>query len=133
MARAITTTRRTYAVAAILVAVLLRVLLPALHTHGEDCHGAPASQSAPACSCGVVHAWGSGGEGGGDQSDAAPVGHHCLACELEEGTPCNGPTAADASEPASLGGAEIRPCLGEVFAVRQLQLPQPRAPPSDTV
>lgn len=110
-----------------LLAVLLRVLLPALHTH--DHADAGSAVTIVACSCGAVHA---PQEPAGEIADEAePACEHCHACELEEGTPWGAPPkqeTREAGDPAAGRAATNRPAsAGE----RQLRLPQPRAPPTD--
>ena len=132
MERTRTTTRLASALA--LIGIVLRVLLPALHSHGSGRgHHAPATESvavaATVCSCGVVHARSGGGERDGEQADAVPEVHHCLAWAIEEGTPVDRPPQPDVHAPdADPEGSPVR-SMRAVAAGSQVRLPEPRAPP----
>lgn len=129
-------TRRTtrLASALALVAVFLRVVLPLLHTH--DHHHLPGSQAGAAvevCSCGAVHAKPGGSGAERESVDAAPDEHHCLACEVEEGTPFGCPPDAEAESIAPLFAAFEPASDVEVLVASQVRLGQPRAPPVQQV
>lgn len=130
-----TTNRLACALA--LLAIVLRVVLPGLHTHGHH-HAAAASDAATAviCSCGAVHPdGGGGGEPLAEHEDAegAQGCHHCVACEIEAGTPCDCPPTCDWGGRADQFAGHLSRPSAQILVVSQVQLPQPRAPPSQQV
>ncbi|MFK7742145.1 MAG: hypothetical protein AB8H80_17650 [Planctomycetota bacterium] len=141
MIQARTLTKLASAIA--LLGIVLRVLLPALHTHGHahghvHGHGIAANEhsvtafAAATCSCGVAHA--SAAEESsqareGESADAAGEAHFCLACAIEEGTPADQPTAPDLQIARSHPGMRGMRATGVVFAASLVRLPAPRAPP----
>jgi len=115
-----------------LVAVFLRVVLPLLHTH--DHHALTASthgdlSAVTVCSCGAVHAPSDRGGSGEEQVGDAQDGHHCLACELEVGTPCGCPPASGLSTLDREFAEPVGIAAVDWMAVSQMRLAQPRAPP----
>lgn len=134
MFRTRTTTRLASALA--LLAVLVRVLMPALHTHGDHHHTGLSTQiagHATTCSCGAVHAPPVDDHDGerctdGETSVAA---HACLACEIEASTPCD--SATTLRWPGILGATTdaARVVLGRTVVSDLILLTQPRGPPSD--
>lgn len=114
-----------------ILAVMLRVLLPALHSHAHH-QTAPAGCEtglATVCSCGAVHP-GDDRKGEGERAESSPEGHHCLACEIEEGIPCGCPTSLDWSVIDHGYTESLAFAAQEVLVANQLALPQQRAPPS---
>lgn len=104
--------------------------MPLLHTH--DHHHLPASHAGTAvevCSCGAVHAKPGGSGSDRERVDAAPDEHQCLACELEQGTPCGEPPAGEAVPCAAMYAAFSAASDAEVLVASQVRLAQPRAPP----
>jgi hypothetical protein len=125
-----TRTANRLATSLAIVAIMLRVLLPALHTH---VHHDPAEAngdtgSAFVCSCGVVHP----SEDRKDQdprADSSPEGHQCLACEIEEGIPGDCPASLDWSVVSDRYAVPLAFADREILVANQLVLPQQRAPP----
>lgn len=131
-----------------LLGVLLRVLLPAMHTHGHYHQHASGPQSAVAsvCGCGVVHSDrtrvehsedpGTNEDPGTKRREfAVPLAeaHHCTACEIEVGIPCG-------CAPSSSPPVESPHCFGAVtsysvaiLVAKKVRLAQPRAPPSQRI
>ncbi|MCB9879499.1 MAG: hypothetical protein H6835_18040 [Planctomycetes bacterium] len=115
------------------LALLLRILLPALHDHHGHRHLAgPAADHdgavAAVCCCGHVHTPAPTTAPGDGQIDAAEVGHghFCVACEVELGTP-----GACAALPPALPSAAPTATLAQP---RTARLPAPVAArwPPDT-
>jgi hypothetical protein len=113
-----------------IAAIMLRVLLPALHTHGHHHHTSASSNGslATACSCGALHP-SEGPERDHEYVASSTAGHHCLACEIDSGIPCDCPPCSDWStaenQATEYSGLNAR----EILVDNQVGLPQPRAPP----
>jgi len=128
------TTRLASALA--LLAILVRVLMPALHTHGEHHRAGPATQvagSATTCSCGAVHAPpvddhdGERSTGG----ETLVAAHACLACGFEASTPCDPATTRPWPGDSGATTDAARVVLGRTVTGDVVLLAQPRGPPSD--
>ena len=108
------------ATATALLALLLRLLLPALHD--ERAHrSSAASSTAVLCSCGQYHAPARdhGAPERAERADpAATEAHVCLACQVQASTPGSPPPKA---EPFALH-----------TAIARLQRAPPTAPPAVT-
>ncbi len=125
-----------------LLGVLMRVLLPALHTHSHGHHDASSTHAAAATVCGccamhgftsrVVHA-DAGSEGRDEVVESSAKVHHCTACEIEVGIPCGCPPSSDliVESQHSSGCAVFRSV--EVLVTSKIRLAQPRAPPSQRI
>ena len=131
-----------------LLGVLLRVLLPAMHTHGHYHQHASGPQSAVAtvCGCGVVHSDrtrvehsedpGTNEDPGTKRREfAVPLAeaHHCTACEIEVGIPCGcAPSSSPPFESPDCFGS-VTSCSVAILVARKVRLAQPRAPPSQRI
>lgn len=116
-----------------LLAVLLRVVLPALHTHAHDHPGPATSHTAPTpiCSCGARHAEDDRGGERCTPGDAALGVDHCLSCEIEAGTPCDCPPAHDWRAPGAPTNERAPLPMRDVLVDSLVALPRSRAPPAD--
>ncbi|MEM7201546.1 MAG: hypothetical protein AAF628_14855 [Planctomycetota bacterium] len=124
--------RRTTHLAAplALLAITLRVLLPAFHTHAPHAHvGDAHAETTHACAhdAGPLPAIGADADRPLQQAEA----EDCLACELEMRTPFGSTTApvdpgitTDRGESAGIGH-------GRWGGSSAVALPRPRAPPGD--
>lgn len=120
-----------------LLALLVRVLLPALHDHKDPVSvDAFLSVAIDACPCGVVHPASTTdrsdyGDFVTDPGDAGE--HHCIACKLEMGTPfgCPPETSKELATPGDLPLRQQPPA--QPRAARPTGLPAARAPPTTRV
>lgn len=132
MTPARTTSRLVSAIA--LLGIVLRVLVPALHTHRHEAAAAVGGDAVVAvCSCGIAHGSHGEVERGGDSVDAAPDEHFCLACAIEDGTPADCPPQPDRHAPGIVPEGHAVRAARAVLCASQVRLPATRAPPDDEV
>ena len=121
-----------------ILGVLMRVLLPALHTHASGHHHASSTHAAVAtvCGCCAMHGFVGGDDRSQDRdevTDSSARFHHCTACEIEVGIPCGCPPSSDLI-------IERHHCIGcavfesvAILVASKIRLAQPRAPPSQRI
>ncbi len=118
------------------MAVLLRVLLPALHTHAHQYAGpatARASQTTT-CSCGALHARNAVDDHREERctgDGTSPEAQACLACEIEAGTPCTFAPAPSWQGSGVATSTLATAPITDLVVGSVIRLPQPRGPPCD--